>query len=465
MKFTLRTKLTLSYVATALICVSLISFFSNILLERHFQDYVKSNQEKKNKEVVSLISNSYQRNEKWDAKSVEDIGTYALERGMIIEIKDSSGNTIWDALLYNNGWCEQMLSHMTQNMFSRYPNWKGELIETSYPVFYKGGQVGIADIGYYGPFYFDDNDLEFITALNRIFISVGFFSLLMAFLFGSIISKRITTPITRVISSAQMIAKGYFGDRSDEKSNTKEISQLTDTINELAGTLETQEKLRKRLTGDVAHELRTPVATLQSHLEAMIDGIWEPSSDRLTSCHEETLRINRMIGDLEKLARYESDNMILNKEEFCLCELLKRLMHNFENEFIQRNIKIQIDCNNNKLFADKDKISQVFVNLISNALKYSGNDSQVTIAITEDENKTKIIVSDNGIGISDEDLPYIFERFYRADKSRNRMTGGSGIGLTIAKAIVEAHKGSISASSKLNKGTVFTVVLPKQVIS
>lgn len=462
MKVSLRTKLTLSHISTALICVALISIFSNIILERYFQDYVKSNQEKKNTEVVSLFSYNYERNEQWDVESLQDIGIYALERGMIVDVKDSSGNTVWDAMTYNNGWCEQMLAHMTQNMYSRYPNWKGELVSTSYPVFYKSGQVGSIDIGYYGPFYFDDNDLAFITALNRIFISVGIFSLLLAFLFGSIISKRITTPITRVISSAQMIAKGYFGDRSNEQSNTKEISQLTDTINDLAATLETQEKLRKRLTGDVAHELRTPVATLQSHLEAMLDGIWEPSSDRLTSCHEETMRINRMIGDLEKLARYESDNMILNKEEFDLCELLKRIMHNFENEFLQKNIKILTLCEHNKLFADRDKISQVLVNLISNALKYSDNDSQVTIAVAEDEASTKITVNDTGIGISEDDLPYVFERFYRADKSRNRMTGGSGIGLTIAKSIIDAHKGSISVSSKLNEGTVFTVVLPKQ---
>ncbi len=462
MKISLRTKLTLSHVATALICVALISFFSNILLERHFQDYIKANQEKRNKEMVSFFSNNYQRNGQWDAESIQDIGIYALEQGMIVEVRDLSGNTVWNAMTYNNGWCNQMLSHLTENMYTRYPNWEGKLIQTSYPVFYKGGQVGSVDIDYYGPFYFNDNDLAFISALNRIFISVGIFSLLLAFLFGSIISKKITTPITRVINTARMISKGYFGDRSYERTSTKEISQLTDTINDLAATMETQEKLRKRLTGDVAHELRTPVATLQSHLEAMIDGIWEPSSDRLTSCHEETMRINRMIGDLEKLARYESDNMILNKEKFCLCELIKRIMQNFENEFMQKNIKFNIQCEHNNIFADRDKISQVLVNLISNALKYSKSDGQVSIAVADSETDTTITVSDNGIGISEEDLPYVFERFYRADKSRNRMTGGSGIGLTIAKAIVEAHKGSIYVSSKLNEGTVFTVVLPKQ---
>ncbi|HPM00235.1 MAG TPA: ATP-binding protein, partial [Bacillota bacterium] len=114
------------------------------------------------------------------------------------------------------------------------------------------------------------------------------------------------------------------------------------------------------------------------------------------------------------------------------------------------------------LFADRDKISQVLVNLISNALKYTNSNGRVTITASDSGDNTTITVSDTGIGISEEDLPYIFERFYRADKSRNRMTGGSGIGLTIAKAVVEAHKGSISATGKLNEGTVFTVVLPKK---
>lgn len=462
MKVSLRTKLALSHVATALICVALISCFSNILLEKHFQNYIKSNQDKRNKEIVSLFANAYQHNEHWDAESIQDIGVYALEQGMIVEVKDQSGSNVWDATSYNNGWCNQMISHIIKNMYSRYPNWEGKQIKISYPVFYKGRQVGSIDIGYYGPFYFNDNDLAFISALNSIFISVGIVSLILAFLFGSIISKRITTPITRVISTAQMIAKGCFSDRSYEQTSTKEISQLTDTINDLASTLETQEKLRKRMTGDVAHELRTPVATLQSHLEAMLDGIWEPSSDRLTSCHEETMRINRMIGGLEELARYESDNLLLNKEEFCICELLKRILHNFENEFLQKNIKIQIQCEHKKLFGDRDKISQVLVNLISNALKYSDNGSQVAVTVAEDKGNTRITVSDTGIGISEEDLPYVFERFYRADKSRNRMTGGSGIGLTIAKAIIDAHKGKITVKSIINKGTTFTITLPKQ---
>ncbi|HNU80177.1 MAG TPA: two-component sensor histidine kinase, partial [Bacillota bacterium] len=137
MKVSLRTKLTLSHVATALICVALISLFSNILLERHFQDYIRSNQEKRNKELVSLFSSNYQSNGQWNAESVQDIGIYALEQGMIVEVRDQSGSIIWNAMSYNNGLCNRMLNHMANNMYSRYPNWEGKLVQVSYPVFYK----------------------------------------------------------------------------------------------------------------------------------------------------------------------------------------------------------------------------------------------------------------------------------------------------------------------------------------
>jgi two-component system sensor histidine kinase BaeS len=222
-----------------------------------------------------------------------------------------------------------------------------------------------------------------------------------------------------------------------------------------------QELLRKRLTSDVAHELRTPVATLQSHMEAMIDGIWEPDVERLRSCQEEIVRIGKMVGDLEKLARYESENATLEREHFDLSELVKRQLQNFENEFLSKNITADFKGSEEIVFADRDKISQVVVNLLSNALKYTQPGGRVRVAVKGSEDVAELVVKDNGRGIPEEDLPYIFERFYRADKSRNRMTGGSGIGLTITRTIVEAHGGSIEVHSIIDIGTEFIVTLPK----
>jgi len=167
-----------------------------------------------------------------------------------------------------------------------------------------------------------------------------------------------------------------------------------------------------------------------------------------------------MVGDLEKLTRYESENFILNKESFDLSELVRHLMKSFAGEFLSKEVALHFQGEACPLFADRDKISQVMVNLLSNALKYTPSGGKVEVAVTRNQNQGIVTVIDNGIGISPKDLPHIFERFYRADKSRSRGTGGAGVGLAIVKAIIDAHGGKITAASVLNEGTEFTVSLP-----
>ncbi|MDF2522697.1 MAG: two-component sensor histidine kinase [Clostridiales bacterium] len=463
MKYSLRTKLSLSYIFVALVCIVLIGAVSKIFMEKHFSEYVINNQERKNNELILLVSQQYKPGMAWDSETIENIGMNALEQGMIIKVKDSDGNIVWDATLHNNGLCQEMIAHMAQNMSSRYFNWKGAYVEENYPIMYNSSKVGAIGIGYYGPYYYTDSDLAFITTLNQIILGVSLFSLLLSLLIGALMAKRLSNPISRVINTAQLISKGYYGDRSYERSSTKEIDLLNEATNNLASTLEKQETLRKRLTGDVAHELRTPLATLQSHIEAMIDGIWKPEIERLKSCHEEIVRISRMVGDLEKLAKYENENLILHKENFNISELIRHKVQSFETDFMNKKIEIKFSPKDEIINADQDKISQVIINLLSNALKYSSPGGVVEVSVGSSKDMVEVIVKDTGNGIPPEDLPHIFERFYRADKSRNRLTGGAGIGLTITKAIVEAHQGKIEVQSRLDEGTEFIVSLPKQI--
>jgi len=460
-KYKLRTKLSLSYLLITLFCVGAISIFANIFLEKQFREYVIKNQDSKNKEILNMITNEYFKNGKWNYDDISSIGMNALEGGVIIKVKDVQSKTIWDATVHNSGLCNQMITHMSQNMNSRYGDFEGKYTETTYPIMNILKQVGTLQIGYYGPFYFDDNDLRFINTLNYFLIGIALFSFVISLLLGTIMSRRLSSPISRVISSSKMISNGYFEDRITQKSNIIEIHDLISTINNLAETFKNQDKLRKRLTSDMAHELRTPLTTLQSHFEAMIDGVWEPNVERIKSCHEEILRINRMVGDLENLAKIESENIVLDKTEFDLSELTQKIIMNFESDFAKKNIEIIYKGKEQFINADKDKISQVLINLLSNVLKYTGEGGRVNVTISGIKNKVKITVKDTGEGISEEDLPYIFERFYRVDKSRNRLTGGSGIGLTIVKAIVDAHNGSIKVNSKIGEGTEFIVELLK----
>lgn len=460
MAVSLRTKLASSYILLVFICVVLISLLANLFLEKQFRNYVIKNQERRNQQVVASISQQVSDRGEWHIQDIADLGINALEQGLILKVKDNSERMIWDATAHNSGMCEQMISHMAKNMLSRYPNWKGGYMETQYPVMRRSQRVGTVEIGYYGPFYFDDADLAFINTLNRILLGVMALALFAAFMVAAYMAKRLSAPIARVIETAQMIAKGSYTTKSREKSTIRELNQLTGAINDLARTLEKQAVLRKQLTADVAHELRTPLATLQSHIEAILDGVWKADQERLKVCHNEVIRLNRMVADLGKLARYESENLVLDRTEFDLTALIRQLILNFESEFVRKGVTINLIGEATQIFADQDKVSQIMINLISNALKFTPSGGAVEVKVSQRISEVEITVKDNGLGISSEDQPFIFERFYRADKSRSRLTGGSGIGLAIVKSLVEAHQGTVTVKSKAGIGTEFIIILP-----
>lgn len=458
----LKAKLSFDYALIALLCVFSISILANFFLEKQFSNYIIKNQYQKNHDIVNSISNGFQSESKWNIGVIQNVGIDAMQRGMIVSVKDKSGNTIWDATEYNNGVCKSMINHMSQNMIKRFPNFKGGYIEEGYPIVKNSVKIATVKIGYYGPFFYTDNDLFFLKALNTIIIAVGIFSLLFAVILGILMAARLSKPILNVINTTGKISNGKYEVRINKNSDIKEINELTSAINSLAESLQRHEMLRKRLTADIAHELRTPITTLQSHMEAMIDGIWEPSIERIKSCHEEILRLGHLVGDLKQLTDYESENISLNKSDFNVSSLVGNILMNFQGEFRNKDIKLETWLDEDIIIsADKDKIGQVIVNIISNAIKYTNEGGLIKVTVRSSGNDAEIVIWDNGIGISKADLPYIFERFFRADKSRNRKTGGAGIGLAITKAIVEAHNGRIYALSEENKGTEFHVLLPK----
>lgn len=462
LQYSLKTKLSVSYVLVALISILFISVLTNLFLEKQFREYIQQNQEENNLALAQSISQQYSGGNRWNKSALENIGVDALGKGLIVKVTLASGEVIWDAQVHNNGMCQQMIEQMAHTMSTHYPSIKGGYVEKPYPLVLDDQEVGKVEIGYYGPFYLSSNDLTFINTLNKLNLVAGFLSVFFALLLGILMARRLSMPISRVIGAAQMISRGYFGGRIRERSNTKEICQLTDTVNNLAQNLENQEILRKRLTDDVAHELRTPLATLQGNLEGMIDGVWQADSDRLKSCHEEIMRITRMVGDLETLARYDRDNLILDKTQLDIAALTGSVVQNFQNQYIKKGVFLTFSGQVELIAADRDKMIQVISNLLSNALKYTPTGGNVDVSVAGATDSVEIIVQDNGMGIDEKDVSFIFERFYRADQSRTRLTGGSGIGLTIARAIVEAHNGKIRVQSKLNEGTEFTVILPKQ---
>jgi signal transduction histidine kinase len=279
-----------------------------------------------------------------------------------------------------------------------------------------------------------------------------------------LLAAAIARPVRKASAAARNIAGGNLEARVDDNYKTSELHELSASINSMASELAEAERRQKQLTADVAHELRTPLTCLQGNLEAMLDGVWAPTPERLANCHEETRWLTKLVENLSVLTNIEWHNIMLNKTDFDLASLIAVVAANFESAARENGIALALDCPPLPVNADYDQIKQVFFNIVSNAIKYTDGGG-ITISGRQFQDKTgllrcEVAISDTGIGIPKEDLPHIFERFYRTDKSRSRATGGSGIGLTIAAAIVKAHGGVITAEAGGDgKGSVFRVTL------
>ncbi len=458
----IRTKVSTAMISVVLLVVAIISFLSNYLINKQFTEYIASQQELRAQVITATLSEQYVALKKeWDIKYIHTIGMFSLYEGYILKVYDREGRIMWDAQSHDMALCNRIMEDISERMRIKYPQLEGEFKSVTYPLTQNGLQIGSVSISYFGPFFLTENDFRFLDSLNRVLVGVGLASLILSILIGHILARRISRPILKTVDVTKKIADGNYEVRLEERADTRELNMLVGSINHLASSLETLEKLRKQLTGDVAHELRTPITILQSHIEAMMEGIWEPTPERLESCYEETVRVSKLVNDLEQLAKIENQNMKLNKSHFPIQEMMRKTAASFENELFLKNIQLTQKGPEVNLYADPDRIQQVLVNLLSNAIKYSGNGGNISFTAFEAEDTAGFYITDDGIGIPEEELPYIFERFYRADKSRNRSTGGSGIGLTIVKSIIEAHEGRVKVISKLNEGSTFTVILPK----
>lgn len=461
-RYSLKLKLSFSYAIVALLLVAAISLFSNFFFQKQFEQYIMQQQEQKNRDIVTQLSLQYNgMTRSYSPFALETIGVTALEQGMIIRVTDASGAVLWDATVHNNGFCNQMLAGMAADMQSRYPNFEGAYEEKSYPVINGNDSAGEVVIGYYGPFYFSENDAAFIATLNRILLGVGAVSLLFAVFLGMWMARRISSPVAKATDAAEKIAKGDYSHKIGVDSGTKELYRLLESINSLSAELANQDHLRKRLTRDIAHELRTPLAALQGNMEALIDGVWQPDQRHFISCHEEILRLTRLVSDLERLAELEDDRKPLEKSVFEIKELCESTVEGFRSDFLKKNLAVSVEGEAGSVSADRDKLRQVLVNLLSNSLKYTPAGGKITVFVSGTPQKAAIRVEDTGTGISEEELPFIFQRFYRTDSSRSSRSGGAGIGLAIVKTIVELHGGALSAESEAGKGTAITVTLPR----
>ncbi len=446
-----------------LVTVVLISFLSNWLINVQFEAYITEAREKDAQEIVTKLGSLYAAHEAaWDMDALHTLGMFALYDGYIIKVYDGAGQSVWDAEYHDMSLCAQVMQEISEQMREKYPRANGEFIAKNYPIIQEGQVIGAVTISYYGPYFLNESDFKFLQALNGVLLGVGCLALLLSVLIGSLMARNISRPISNAIEITKEIAAGHYHAKFEEVPNIQELAEMTAAITHLSDTLQRQERLRKQMTADISHELRTPLTTVRTHLEAMMEGVWEPTEDRLACCQEELERITKIVQELEELSIMESGAYQLQKSQVNLRELAETCSRAFESELYQKQQRLSIQGQIEDIKADADKLLQVARNLLSNAIKYTPEGGTITVCFKETATQAIMEVINDGPGIPQTELPFIFERFYRADKSRNRKLGGSGIGLAVVKAIVEAHGGSVGVFSQEQVETRFVITLPKQ---
>ncbi len=277
-------------------------------------------------------------------------------------------------------------------------------------------------------------------------------------------SRQILRPLDKLNEITRQIANGDYGHRLQVEGGD-EFARLAANVNAMSDKLQNVEETRIRMIGDISHELRTPLTILGGYVEGMADGVVAPSRDNLDLMGRETARLTRLVGELQELSRVESGDSTFHKSPIGLVSLVMEVCRQLQPLFVDKQVVLDTQplATQSELVvsANRDKLTQIFTNLLANALQYSPAGSRVLVRVIEQDKMAIVDIIDQGVGLQQDDVSKVFERFYRVDRSRARNGSGSGIGLSIARALARQHGGEISASSAgLGKGSTFRVSLP-----
>ena len=308
------------------------------------------------------------------------------------------------------------------------------------------------------PDFYQSFQASFNESLVTAVLAASFVALIVSLIF----SQSILAPVSVMMNASRRIAEGHYEERV-QSHGTDELNQLARSFNQMAEQLEQVENMRRRLIGDVAHELRTPLTAIKGSAEGLMDGVLPASMETYQQIQAEAERLSRLVDDLQELSRVESRAVQLDIHPVDSTAIIQTVTKRLQYQFDEKRVTLTSSLPLEPILiqADEDRIIQVLTNLIGNALQYTPELGSVTVSIERNKNDALISVRDTGFGIPAGLLTHIFDRFYRVDKSRSRVRGGSGIGLTIAKHLVEAHGGKIWAESAgENKGSVFVFTLP-----
>ncbi len=451
----IRRRLSFLLVMCSIVAILLITLFVNITVNDKFNKYMIDIQNKRYERIVGHFEEIYKRDGRWSGNSGSELMHEAYMGNYCLTLRDNNKKVIWgmdpEDIRYK--------SHFNSMIVKE----TGVYTSKTFEIKREGNIVGYIDIGQYSSVLLTEEDVNFKAAINKSIFASSIVTLIIIISISLYFSKQFSVPIKEISNMSVNLSRGKFDFRSKTKSNIEELENLRMSINILAEKLNHQEMLRKRLVSDISHEIRTPLNVLQNNLEAMIDGVFPVNEERLVSLNEEVIRFGRLLSNLDILKEFEGESIGLDLQTIALDELIESIYSDFSVAAESKGIKLKYEIKpreNYNIIGDKDKLKQVFINLISNAVKFTEGSEEILIKLYNDKENVVVEIKDNGIGINKEDLQFIFERLYRGDKSRNKIEG-NGIGLTIVKSILKLHSATIDVESEEGNGTTFRINFTK----
>lgn len=460
------TSLTLGFALTAIMTAVVLVVVLAVVWEGQFMAYTRQNMQSIADSTAASISEAYQQTGELDETAAAAAeGASSLSSDIVVQVVDAEGNVLYDDTWARSTTLSPDAAEGTKPVPAAVPTAQEALV-TSQILDEEGIVVGEVRLWAFGSeALLTKSDASFRSNSYGAIATAAAIAALLACVIGYFVSRGMAKPIQRITSTAKQIRNGDLTARTGV-TGADEIGQLGETFDDMATTIERDIKLEHRLTGDVAHELRTPLMAMQATVEAMQDGVLPADDEHLEVVASEVRRLSRLIDAMLKLSRLENGTTEVKVEKTDMVYLVKSLVSAQHQLFHERGLHLRFvdETAHGELYADVDPdlIREAIVNLMSNAMRYTNPDGWVKVSLRQDRSDVLIGVQDTGIGIAKEDIPQTFSRFWRSDVSRERVSGGLGVGLAITKEIVDKHNGTILVESELGKGTTFTLRIPQR---
>lgn len=439
----LTVKLTLAFLLVSLVGIALVALFAGAVTAREFDNFVEA----QNRELlVNQLAAFYERNGSWHGQELPELQQLnRLRPGgqRLFAVADERGVVVIPGLGMRAG-----------RVIPR------QVLAQGTPIEVDGRVVGTLLLPKPGPVRPFMNDVS--LRINRALFLAALGAGIVALLLGIFLSRTLTRPLHEITNATQKVAEGDLSQTVPVRSGD-ELGHLADAFNRMSQQLAESRDLRRQMTADIAHDLRTPLSLILGHTEALSDGVLPPSQETFDVLHDEARRLDRLVADLRTLSLADAGELSMMTRPIAPAHLLKRVMARHTPQAAKKRIDLTLDLAPDlpEVLVDPDRMGQVLDNLIENGIRYTPENGRITLSASRSEFGVRLEVQDTGPGLSSEEAEHVFDRFYRGDKSRQRQEdGGSGLGLAIARSLVLAQNGRIWAESKPGEGAKFVVALP-----